>query len=184
VRDWLADPSRVESPRCRAPAGHRHRDRGAVVCSTLVLPSSTAASPIRDALPLAPRASVSVFLAWAVLVIGREWLEGFTSLATFPRPVSAGVAIALKDPLANLAGWAFIIWSRPSKWAIASKSPNTRRRHRRALFQFTLNKSAAGWTPIRARTHRPHPQPAGLHQIARQLRQGLQVTSGMKCPWF
>jgi len=54
-----------------------------------------------------------LFLAVAVLVIGREWLEGFTSLATFLGLVSAGVAIALKDPLANLAGWAFIIWSRP-----------------------------------------------------------------------
>ena len=27
--------------------------------------------------------------------------------------VSAGVAIALKDPLTNLAGWSFIVWRRP-----------------------------------------------------------------------
>ena len=32
-----------------------------------------------------------LFLAIAVLVIGREWLEGFTSVATFLGLVSAGV---------------------------------------------------------------------------------------------
>ena len=52
-------------------------------------------------------------LAIGVLVIGREWLEGFKSLATFLGLVSAGIAIALKDPLTNLAGWAFIVWRRP-----------------------------------------------------------------------
>lgn len=50
-----------------------------------------------------------LFMAIALLVIGREWLEGFKSLATFLGIVSAGVAIALKDPLANLAGWAFLV---------------------------------------------------------------------------
>src|SRR3989442_8683471 len=54
-----------------------------------------------------------ITLAIAVLVIGREWLEGFKSLATFLGLVSAGIAIALKDPLTNLAGWAFIVWRRP-----------------------------------------------------------------------
>src|SRR3989475_4270931 len=52
-------------------------------------------------------------LAIAVLVIGREWLEGFKSLATFLGLVSAGIAIALKDPLTNLAGGAVIVWRRP-----------------------------------------------------------------------
>src|SRR3989442_4823426 len=51
-------------------------------------------------------------LAIGVLVIGRQWLEGFKALATFLGLVSAGIAIALKDPLTNLAGWAFIV-SRP-----------------------------------------------------------------------
>src|SRR6266700_6077295 len=55
----------------------------------------------------------SLTFAIAVLVIGREWLEGFKSLATFLGLVSAGIAIALKDPLTNLAGWAFIVWRRP-----------------------------------------------------------------------
>jgi small-conductance mechanosensitive channel len=34
-------------------------------------------------------------------------------LATFLGLFSAGMAIALKDPVANLAGWGFIIWRRP-----------------------------------------------------------------------
>jgi small-conductance mechanosensitive channel len=49
----------------------------------------------------------------AILVIGRIWFAGFESLATYLGLVSAGVAIALKDPLVNLAAWGFIIWRRP-----------------------------------------------------------------------
>lgn len=59
------------------------------------------------------KATTYVFIAVGVLVIGREWLEGFKTLATFLGLVSAGVAIALKDPLTNLAGWAFIMSRRP-----------------------------------------------------------------------
>ena len=81
-----------------------------------------------------------LFLVIAVLVIGREWLEGFKSLATFFGLVSAGVAIALKDALANLAGWAFIVWSRPfevgDRVEIAKHKGDVIDIH---LFQFTLN---------------------------------------------
>ncbi len=48
-----------------------------------------------------------------ILLIGRIWFEGFQSLATFLGLVSAGIAIALKDLLVNLAGWVFILWRRP-----------------------------------------------------------------------
>jgi small-conductance mechanosensitive channel len=48
-----------------------------------------------------------------VLILGRVWFTGFQSIATFLGLVSAGVAIALKDPLSNLAGWLFIVWRRP-----------------------------------------------------------------------
>jgi small-conductance mechanosensitive channel len=48
-----------------------------------------------------------------ILLVGRIWYEGFSSLATFLGLVSAGIAIALKDLLVNLAGWAFILWRRP-----------------------------------------------------------------------
>jgi small-conductance mechanosensitive channel len=86
-----------------------------------------------------------LFLAIAVLVIGREWLEGFKSLATFLGLVSAGVAIALKDPLANLAGWAFIVWSRPfevgDRVEIGKHKGDVIDVH---LFKFTLNE-IGGW---------------------------------------
>jgi len=49
----------------------------------------------------------------AVLLVGRVLFEGFHSAATFLGLLSAGLAIALKDPLVNLAGWVFIIWRRP-----------------------------------------------------------------------
>jgi small-conductance mechanosensitive channel len=49
----------------------------------------------------------------AILVIGRVWFRGFEHIATFLGLLSAGIAIALKDLIANLAGWIFIIWRRP-----------------------------------------------------------------------
>lgn len=54
---------------------------------------------------------VAFFLG--VLIVGRVWFRGFQSLATFLGLVSAGIAIALRDPLSNLAGWLFIVWRRP-----------------------------------------------------------------------
>jgi small-conductance mechanosensitive channel len=48
-----------------------------------------------------------------ILVVGRIWVEGFSSLATYLGILSAGLAVALRDPLVNLAGWLFIIWRRP-----------------------------------------------------------------------
>jgi small-conductance mechanosensitive channel len=47
------------------------------------------------------------------LIVGRIWFAGLGSIATFLGLVSAGIAIALKDILVNLAGWAFILWRRP-----------------------------------------------------------------------
>lgn len=49
----------------------------------------------------------------AVLLLGRIWIEEFQSVATFLGLVSAGLAIAMKDPLVNVAGWVFIAWRRP-----------------------------------------------------------------------
>jgi len=48
-----------------------------------------------------------------MLLVGRIWFVGFQTVATFLGLLSAGVAIALKDPLVNFAGWMFIIWRRP-----------------------------------------------------------------------
>ena len=86
-----------------------------------------------------------LFLAVAVVVISHEWLEGFKSIGTFLGLVSAGIAIALKDPLANLAGWAFIVWSGPfevgDRVEIAKHKGDVIDIH---LFQFTLNE-IGGW---------------------------------------
>jgi small-conductance mechanosensitive channel len=58
---------------------------------------------------------ISAYLSFlfAILILGRIWIGGFQSIATFLGLVSAGVAIALKDVLVNLAGWIFILWRRP-----------------------------------------------------------------------
>ena len=54
-----------------------------------------------------------ISVAIGFLVLGWTWLTGFKSFMTFAGLVSAGIAIALKDTLANIAGWVFIIWRRP-----------------------------------------------------------------------
>src|SRR6185369_14723679 len=48
-----------------------------------------------------------------VLMVGRVLSEGFHSVATFLGLLTAGLAIALKDPLLNLVGWMLIFWRRP-----------------------------------------------------------------------
>jgi small-conductance mechanosensitive channel len=59
------------------------------------------------------KAVTYVALAVGIVLIGRTWFVGMQTLATFLGLLSAGLAIALKDPVANLAGWAFIVWARP-----------------------------------------------------------------------
>jgi small-conductance mechanosensitive channel len=52
-------------------------------------------------------------LGLGVILVGRTWFVGIQALATFLGLLSAGLAIALKDPVINLAGWIFIVWRRP-----------------------------------------------------------------------
>lgn len=54
---------------------------------------------------------ISVFIGF--LIVGRIWFEGLQSLATFLGLLSAGLAIALKDPVTDFAGWIFILWRKP-----------------------------------------------------------------------
>jgi small-conductance mechanosensitive channel len=54
-----------------------------------------------------------VTLVVGIVVVGRTWFAGMQTLVTFFGLLSAGLAIALKDPVANLAAWAFIVWARP-----------------------------------------------------------------------
>ncbi|RMH21174.1 MAG: mechanosensitive ion channel family protein [Gemmatimonadetes bacterium] len=58
---------------------------------------------------------VSGYVAFVVLVIGLGgiWLEGLTEVGTFLGLLTAGLAIALRDLVADLAGWLFILLRRP-----------------------------------------------------------------------
>lgn len=49
----------------------------------------------------------------ALLVVAKIWLRADISLATYLGILSAGLAIALQDPIANLAGWLFILVRQP-----------------------------------------------------------------------
>ncbi len=49
----------------------------------------------------------------ALFLIGMVWVDAFRHLGAFLGLLSAGIAIALKDLLANMAGWAFIVFRKP-----------------------------------------------------------------------
>jgi small-conductance mechanosensitive channel len=49
----------------------------------------------------------------ALLLIGMVWIHAFRYMSAFLGLLSAGIAIALKDLLANIAGWFFIIFRKP-----------------------------------------------------------------------
>ena len=52
-------------------------------------------------------------LFFSIIIIGQIWLDGIGSIVTYLGLVSAGIAIALKDPITNITGWVFILWNRP-----------------------------------------------------------------------
>tara|TARA_Y100000768_G_scaffold341241_1_gene285600 strand:+ start:1638 stop:2531 length:894 start_codon:yes stop_codon:yes gene_type:complete len=60
------------------------------------------------------RASYFIYF-FLFIVIGSIWFEGFESIATYLGFVSAAIAFALKDPIANVAGWMFISTRSPFK---------------------------------------------------------------------
>lgn len=55
------------------------------------------------------------YLAYLVIFLGliTIWIDEFASAATFLGLVSAGLAIALKDPIVNFFGWIYVILTRP-----------------------------------------------------------------------
>jgi small-conductance mechanosensitive channel len=59
------------------------------------------------------KTSMYAAVPMGILLVGRIWFEGLQSIATFFGLLTAGLAIALKDLIVNLAGWAFILWRRP-----------------------------------------------------------------------
>ena len=54
----------------------------------------------------------TIFL-FAFIIIGQIWFKGIQSVATYLGLLSAGIAIALKDPLTNITGWLYILWRNP-----------------------------------------------------------------------
>lgn len=48
-----------------------------------------------------------------LLLLAQIWFTAIRDVGTFLGLLSAGVAIALKDLVADLAGWIFILWRRP-----------------------------------------------------------------------
>lgn len=60
-------------------------------------------------------AKTSSYVAFAVgvLIVAQVWFTAIRSVGTFLGLLSAGLAIALKDLVADLAGWVFILWRRP-----------------------------------------------------------------------
>jgi len=60
------------------------------------------------------RKAITYSLAFIGLVIvGTTWLDGVKSVVTYLGLVSAGIAIALRDPIVNWFGWIYIGWRRP-----------------------------------------------------------------------
>ena len=91
------------------------------------------------------KSSTYALLAAGIVIVGRMWFAGVQALATFFGLVAAGLAIALKEPVSNLAGWAFIMWRRPfevgDRVQIGSHAGDV---IDLGLFQFTLNE-IGGW---------------------------------------
>lgn len=59
------------------------------------------------------KTSSYIIYVFALIIIGRIWFKGIQSIATYLGLLSAGIAIALKDPLTNITGWFFILSRTP-----------------------------------------------------------------------
>lgn len=54
-----------------------------------------------------------VIVVLGFVLVGRVWFKGIASITTFLGIFSAGLAIAMKDIIMNIAAWLYIIWKRP-----------------------------------------------------------------------
>ncbi len=54
-----------------------------------------------------------ILLVIGLVIFGQIWITEFRSLSTFLGLLSAGIAIALKDPITDIAGWLFLLWRKP-----------------------------------------------------------------------
>ena len=74
-----------------------------------------------------------------LILIGAVWLPVFEEFGTFLGLFTAGIAIALKEPLTNLAGWFFILLRKPFNVGDRVQiGPNTGDIIDIRLFQFTM----------------------------------------------
>ncbi len=54
-----------------------------------------------------------IAVSLGVIFITQIWFSALDNLSTYLGLLSAGLAIALKDPVSDIAGWLFIIWRKP-----------------------------------------------------------------------
>jgi len=85
------------------------------------------------------KTSANVAFAVAAVFLTPVWFTALRSVGTFLGLLSAGLAISLKDLVADLAGWAFIVWRRPfelgDRIQVGDHAGDV---VDRSLFQFTL----------------------------------------------
>ena len=54
-----------------------------------------------------------IFTGIGFILLVNVWFGGLRSIATFLGLFSAGLVLALREPVLNMAGWVLIIWKRP-----------------------------------------------------------------------
>ena len=90
---------------------------GVVFCALLLLRLLSKISDRRITNPAkrhsARKTYTYIVVALSAIFLLQIWVEGKTGFAAYLGIVSAGLAIALKDPLTNLAAWLFIAGRKP-----------------------------------------------------------------------
>ncbi|MBC5992035.1 mechanosensitive ion channel family protein [Pontibacter cellulosilyticus] len=80
-----------------------------------------------------------------IILLVNIWLGGLRSVATFLGLLSAGLVLALREPVLNMAAWVFIIWKRPfrvgDRIQVGEYAGDVIDQR---LFQFTINE-IDGW---------------------------------------
>lgn len=124
---------------------------------------------------------ISLYLAVFIIIISlaNTWLRIFGSVGTFLGLISAGIAIALKDPLVNMVAWAFILIRQPFKVGdriqigkIAGDVIDIR------LFQFSINE-IGNWVDADQSTGRIIHIPNGIVFLEPQAN----YTAGFEYIW-
>ena len=120
---------------------------------------------------------LSVFLILVFLI--NIWLNIFGSVATFLGLISAGIAIALKDPLVNMVAWFFILIRQPFKVGDRIQiGDNSGDVIDIRLFQFSLNE-IGNWVDADQSTGRIIHIPNGIVFTAPQAN----YTAGFQYIW-